>query len=170
MGALIALLVLVVYPITELLVMTWMAGQVGWGWTLALLAAGLAVGILVMRSAGASAMRALTAASRTGALPGGEVGDHALTFLGGLLIAVPGFVTDLLGMLLVLPPTRSLIRRAAGRSVRRRVRTAGFTVIETTGPDGKPVAQVFDGDVVRGEVIDRHDDPPHGQQPPVTPA
>lgn len=165
MGAAIALVVLVVYPITEIAVATWLAGEVGWGWTLALLAAGLAVGILIMRSAGASALRVLTTASRTGALPGGEVGDHALTFLGGLLIAVPGFVTDVLGLLLVLPPTRLLIRRIAGRALRRRVRAAGFTVVQTTGPDGSPVTGVVDGDVIRGEVLDRHDEPTAGNPP-----
>lgn len=159
MGRVIALLVLVVYPITEIALAVWAASLIGWGWVMAAFAAGIGVGLLVMRWAGASAAASLRAASRTGALPGGEVGDHALTFLGGFLIMVPGFLTDLAGVLLVLPPTRSLVRRASGRALGRRVRAAGFTVVETTRADGTRVSRVVEGDVVPGEVVDRRDDP-----------
>lgn len=166
MGALVAVLVLVVYPITEIILAVWVASLIGWGPTIALLAVGFAVGILIMRWAGMSAAASLRSAARTGALPGGDVGAHALTFLGGLLIMVPGFLTDLIGLLLVLPPTRSLVRRTVGRALGRRVRAAGFTVIETTQADGTRVSRMYEGDVVQGEVVQRHDEPPGGTASP----
>jgi UPF0716 protein FxsA len=57
--------------------------------------------------------------------------DHALAFLGALLLALPGFVTGALGALLLLPPSRSLLRRwisrrYAGRVMRFAARSGRF--------------------------------------------
>jgi UPF0716 protein FxsA len=70
-------------------------------------------------------MREAVAADR---LPGREVLDGALIFIGGTLMIIPGFITDVLGVLLLLAPTRALARSVAIRNLRARVVTwaAGF--------------------------------------------
>ncbi len=148
------LLLVVVYPLVEILVAIWIAGLIGWGAVLALLLGGVVLGAMLMRWGGAGAVGALRQSARAGELPGGEVGDHALLFLGGLLIAIPGFVTDAVGLLLVFPPTRALVRKSAGVTVGRRLRAGGFTVVQSMGTGGSRVSRIVPGDVIPGEVVD----------------
>ncbi|MEZ5116725.1 MAG: FxsA family protein [Candidatus Nanopelagicales bacterium] len=173
MGGLLALIVLVVYPVTEIAVTVWVAGMVGWLAVLGMFTVGFFLGGLVMRWAGAAAAQSLRSASRTGELPAGAVGDHALLFLGGLLIAVPGFVTDVLGLLLVIPPTRWAVAWLGGRTIGRRLRARGYSVVSGTAPDGTRVTRVVPGDVIEGEVVEVHDDEPgsggDGASPPDDP-
>ncbi len=159
MGRLIALLVLVVYPLTELLVASWVASMIGWAWVMVLVLVGLLLGLLVMSRAGRRAADGLSSAARTGSLPGGEVGDSALLFLSGALIAVPGFVTDVLGLALLVPPLRRVVRRLAGATIGRRIRASGFSLTTAT-VDGVTVTRLHEGDVIAGEVVERHDADP----------
>jgi UPF0716 protein FxsA len=172
MGRLIALLVVVVYPLTELLVAAWLAARIGWAWVMVLALVGLLAGLLVMSRAGRRAADGLSTAARTGSLPGGDVGDSALLFLAGLLLAVPGFVTDVLGLALLLPPLRRVVRRAAGATLGRRIRAGGYSMTTAT-VDGVTVTRLHEGDVIAGEVVERHDAPPEASDddpPPALPS
>lgn len=140
----------------ELLAFLWLAGLIGWGWVIALLAAQFAIGVSIARYAGVSAFRRLAEASRTGDLPGGQVGESALVALGGGLIAVPTLLTDVAGALLLLPPTRRLARRVGGAVVGRRIRAAGFSTTTTTSAEGITVTRLHEGSVVEGEVVESH--------------
>ena len=81
----------------------------GWLMVIGLTIAAFALGILVMSNAGTQAAAALRQASETGKVPNGAIGDSAVTFGAGALIAIPGFLTDVIKLLLLIPP----IRRAA---------------------------------------------------------
>ncbi len=159
MGRAIALLALVVYPITEIVVASLVAAQIGWAWVLLLFLAGAIVGLAVMGRAGRKAAEGLAEASRVGELPGGAVGNSALMFLSGALIFVPGFVTDVVGLGLLVPPVRDGVRRVAGRTIGRRIQAGGYSVT-TTSVDGVTVTRLHEGDVVSGEVVDRRDEDP----------
>ena len=99
----------------------WAVGSaVGVLGTLGLLLAGAFLGSWLARREGAKAMRAFTAAARSGRPAEKELTDGMLVGLGGVLILVPGFVSDVLGLLLILPPSRAMARRLWLRRMEKR--------------------------------------------------
>jgi UPF0716 protein FxsA len=106
----VVLLVLACWVIAELFVAIKVADAIGVLLTVVLLFAGWPVGTWVLRSRGRAAWRRLSIAVSEGRAPGREVIDGALVLFGGALLMVPGFVTDVLGICALLPPTRALAR------------------------------------------------------------
>jgi len=166
MRRLLVTVLLVAYVLAEAALVFWLASQIGWLWVIAILAVQFAIGISISRRAGATALRGLGEASRSGALPGGDVGNSALRTLGGLLIALPGILNDIPGVLLLVPITRRWVRAATGATVGRRIQTAGFSTTTTTTPEGVTVTRLHEGKVISGEVIERSD---HTPPPTATP-
>ncbi len=120
------LLVLIAVPIAELVVVVKVEQAIGLLPTVALLVADAAVGAAIMRAQGRAAWRRFTEALGTGRVPAREVLDGALVIFGGALLIAPGFLTDVIGAMLLLPPGRALIRRALARRVGSRlVRSLG---------------------------------------------
>ncbi|MBO0878776.1 MAG: FxsA family protein [Pseudonocardia sp.] len=129
--------VFLLYAVIEVAALVAVVSWVGLAWTLLVLMAGALVGLWLVRREGARTALALADAVRGGRLAHAELTDGALVGLAGLLILVPGVVSDVLGLLMVLPPSRALVRRWIVRSVERRapvLRTArirdGHTVID----------------------------------------
>src|SRR5881227_3498465 len=106
----IALVLFVLWPLVELFVAIRVGDAIGLLPTLLLLAAGWPVGVWVLRSQGGLAWRRLRAAIDEGRPPGREVLDGALIVLGGGLLIVPGFVSDVIALALLLAPTRAVLR------------------------------------------------------------
>jgi UPF0716 protein FxsA len=115
------LLLLILWPIAELIVAIKVAGAIGVLLTIVLLAAGWPLGLALVRAEGRVALRRLGAAISAGRPPGREVLDGALVLIGGALLIVPGFITDVVGLLLLLPPVRALARRGLVRNLNSRV-------------------------------------------------
>jgi UPF0716 protein FxsA len=115
------LLLLISWPIAELVVAVKVAEAIGVVLTVILLLAGWPVGIWLSRAEGRAAWRRLRLAASTGEPPGREVLDGALVVAGGALLIVPGFITDVLGLLLLFPPIRSLARRGIVNNFRSRI-------------------------------------------------
>jgi UPF0716 protein FxsA len=115
-------------PILELWVIIQVGEAIGVLPTIALLILDSIVGAWLMRSQGRLVWRRFTGALAEGRVPAREVLDGALVIFGGALQLAPGFVTDGVGLFLVLPPTRGLVRRALIRRVTRHgaVRLAGW--------------------------------------------
>jgi UPF0716 protein FxsA len=124
-----ALLLVIAWPIAEVYVAIQIAEAIGVLWMLLLLIASWPIGGWALRSRGRAAWRRLGDAVAVGRPPGREVLDGSLIVLGGMLLIVPGFITDALGALLLLPPTRTLLRRALVRNFQSRlvVRAARVT-------------------------------------------
>lgn len=120
----VAVLLLILWPIAELFVAIKVAEAIGVLLTVILLVAGWPLGMWLARTEGRAAWRRLTAAVTAGRPPGREVIDGALVLVGGILLMVPGFITDLLGLLLLLAPTRSLARAAITRNFQSRLMVA----------------------------------------------
>lgn len=116
-----ALLLLVLWPVTELFVAIKVADAIGVLFTVLLLIAGWPIGVWLLRAEGRSALRRLSAAVAAGRPPGREVLDGALVVVGGLLLILPGFITDVLGLGLLLPPGRAVARLGIVRNLRSRV-------------------------------------------------
>jgi len=79
------------------------------------------LGSLLLRSQGRAVWRRFRQASGRGQVPHREVMDGALVILGGALLLTPGFITDIVGLLLLIPPTRAVARRILTRALARRV-------------------------------------------------
>lgn len=167
----VAVLALLAVPVLEV----WVAVQVGraigaWPTVLLLLGGGL-LGAALLRRQGRRAWRALQEALASGRAPGAELLDAALVLVGGALLLLPGFVSDVVGLLVMLPPGRVAARRLLLRLVLRRV---------VPGTRRPGAGEVISGEVVDGPTPDRgapprrepprsgptSGGPPHGEGPP----
>jgi UPF0716 protein FxsA len=110
----------IVVPIAELYLIYKVGDSIGILWTLALLAADSIIGSLLLRSQGQAVWRRFQSTMQAGRMPHREVQDGVLVIFGGALLITPGFLTDVLGLLLLIPPTRSVIRRLLMRTLARR--------------------------------------------------
>ena len=155
---LLPLIFFVLWPIAEVYVIVRVAEAIGILLTIVLLIAAWPLGTWAMRSEGRVAWRRFNAALADGRPPGREVVDGALIILGGGLLIVPGFITDAVGLLLLFPPTRVLLRALVIRNFQHRlVMQAGrFGRRSGTGPRGS--AEPYDVDGTAREV-----DPPQLQ-------
>ncbi|MGH3352192.1 MAG: FxsA family protein [Nocardioides sp.] len=144
------ILLFLVIPLAELFVLIQVGQVIGVWWTILLLVADSIFGAWLMRREGSRAWTALTTALSSGKLPSNEIADGALIMLGGALMLSPGFVTDLFGIVLILPFTRPFFRRILAAVVQKRLVTAAMP---TTF--GDPRRRPQSDDIVTGEVIDK---------------
>ena len=119
MFGLLALLFLVV-PFLELFVIIQVGQAVGAGWTIGILVLISVLGAWMVKREGLGVLRRARARMRAGEVPGNELTDGVFILFAGALLLPPGFLTDLLGILLLVPPVRAAMRRAATRTYRRR--------------------------------------------------
>jgi UPF0716 protein FxsA len=142
------------YAVVELAVLAALTWWLGLGWTLLILLATSVVGVAL---AGSQVKRQILRLQRTRTNPQGAVADSMLVALGTVLMFIPGLVTTALGALMVLPPTRSMVRPLAGmvltRGIARRI-----TVVNLTAPGHPGHGDYIDGEVVEEQVYGRvHD-------------
>lgn len=161
-------LLLIGMPLLELYVLVRVGQVIGAAWTILLLVAASVVGGWLIRREGSRAWRALSEALASGRVPTRELADGALIVLAGALMLSPGFVTDVFALLLILPVTRPLARRALTAVVAQRVAARGTFVAAgsrfTTGGfgpgfgtdphDARRPGPAAEGRVVRGDVVD----------------
>ena len=105
---LVALFILV--PIAELAVIIQVGQAIGVWWTVLLLVADALLGSWLLRSQGRLAWLRFNAALVEGRVPHREVVDGVLVIFGGVLLLTPGFITDIFGIILLIPPTRAMVR------------------------------------------------------------
>lgn len=108
-------LLFIVVPIVEIYVIIKVGELIGPLWTVLLLIADSVLGSLLMRSQGRAVWRRFQAALSEGRPPAREVLDGVLVIFGGALLVTPGFASDVLGLALLLPPTRAAVRGALAR-------------------------------------------------------
>ena len=143
----------IVVPIAELYVIIQVGEWIGVWPTLALLLADALLGSLLLRHQGRGAWRRFNEALAQRRFPGKEVADGVLIVIGGTLLLTPGFLSDIVGIFFLIPPTRALARRLL-----RRLTLARFTVIGVPGaggmgrdPRGRPTRD-YDFDATAEEV------------------
>ena len=171
------------YVALEWVVASVVASVIGWFWLAVIEIALLAIGIVVMRRAGLAAFRSMrattvdgvtvvpTATEETMQRVAADAANAGSLFVAGLLIAVPGLVTSLIGLVLLITPVRRAAGRVTSRFVRRRAERAGltFSAASTVGGvtvvsgdvvrDDAPTEQrLVRGEIISGEIV-RDDDP-----------
>jgi UPF0716 protein FxsA len=114
-------LLLICWPVAEVFVAIEVANAIGVLAMLLLLIASLPIGSWALRSQGRAAWRRLGDAVAASRPPGPEVLNGALVLVGGMLMMIPGFITDVLGAALLLPPTRALMRGLLVRNLQSRI-------------------------------------------------
>jgi UPF0716 protein FxsA len=127
---LVVLILFIALPIAELYVIIQVAGGIGLAPTLALLILDGFLGAALARSQGRVAWQRFNLALAESRVPAKETFDGAMIIVGGALLLAPGFITDIVGFALLIPPTRAVFRTVVARLARRRVGFA-WTV---TGP------------------------------------
>jgi UPF0716 protein FxsA len=145
----------------------WLLIQVGQaigGWqTLLLLVLDSLLGAWLLRREGRRTWRAFRLALEERRVPAREVADGVLVIIGGTLLITPGFLSDIVGLLFLLPPTRAAIRPVLTRLFARRFGVG--SLVAGTGSRGRPSSAYPDPNphptVVEGEVVER---PPEGRQ------
>jgi UPF0716 protein FxsA len=139
------------YLVVEIVALVALWSTIGLGWTLLVLLAGSVLGLWLARREGVRAAQALAEAVSNRRVPTAELTDGMLVAAAGVLLFVPGLVTDLAGLLLLLPPVRALARR-------RLVQAA-----EMRSPDLRTARIRSQAPVVDGEVVER-DERPQGSE------
>ena len=146
------LVLFLVVPIVELYVIVQVAGGIGVLETLGLLIVVSIVGAWLVKAQGIGLIRRVQAKLAAGEMPGKELVDGALILFAGALMLTPGFVTDTVGLLLLLPPTRAIVRTFVMKrfSVMADAQVASFGFGPGTGRGptvfGFGSSQVFDVD------------------------
>jgi len=114
-------LLFIAVPIAELAVIIQVGQAIGIWWTIGLLIADSILGSMLMRHQGRTAWRRFNEAVAGGRVPAREVLDGALVIFGGALLLTPGFLTDILGLILLIPPTRAVVRKILARRLTHRM-------------------------------------------------
>jgi UPF0716 protein FxsA len=171
--------------VVELAAFVLVTRWLGLPWTVLLMLATSAVGVLLVRREGVRAWRRFRLAFEAGEPPGVRVADGLVGLVGALLLAVPGFVTDVVGLLLLLPFVRPLARHRVQRLAearmssgmagdvfgprRVRVRYGPRAATPPPAPDrpAQPPPGALPGPVVEGEIVDepRDDGRPDTERP-----
>ncbi|MER5845390.1 FxsA family membrane protein [Streptomyces prasinus] len=165
-----------VWLVLEIWLLTVVAGAANGLVVLLVLLAGLALGSVVVKRAGRRAFKNLAETLQqqqdgVPAEPRPNSEGNGLMMLGGLLLIIPGLLSDAVGLLLLVPPVQKAVSRYAERTLERKLREA------TRGPLGDAFRQARihrpDGKVVQGEVIRDEpgavpDDFPQGPRPPLS--
>lgn len=112
--------VFLVVPFVELFVILQVGHAIGALNTVALLILISMVGAWLVKREGISVLRRAQERMAEGAVPGRELVDGVLILLAGALLITPGFLSDVVGVLLLLPPVRAALRGMVTRRLRRR--------------------------------------------------
>ena len=141
-------------PIAELYVIIQVGQAIGLVPTLAILILDGFVGAALARSQGRAAWERFNRALAEGRVPARETFDGAMIILGGALLLTPGFLTDIFGFLLLLPPTRALMRAGIARLARRRVAFRWTVASPPPRPPRPPRASGYDYEGTAQEITD----------------
>jgi UPF0716 protein FxsA len=163
---------LIVVPITEIAVLVAVGRQIGAGWTILLMLATSALGGWLLKREGGRAWRAFQADLAERRPPGRTATDGLLVLIGGIFMLVPGFVSDIIGLFFILPPTRVVAGRILSGVVARRLSPQANTTLfgprrvrvrygtrdaaagPTVQPTPPPAAGTGRPNAIEGEIID----------------
>lgn len=143
--------VLLLMVVLEVAAIIWVADHIGW-WTLLALTAPTFLGLYLMQREWRKAWTSLSEALRSGQLPTGRMANASLILAGGILLTLPGLLTDIAGLILLLPFTRPFVRSAvswwASRIIRPMPGDIGPTIIK--GEAAEAETTVIRGDLDHG--------------------
>ncbi|CAI9409550.1 FxsA family protein [Aestuariimicrobium sp. T2.26MG-19.2B] len=148
------LVVFIGLPVLEVLILVKVGDLIGLWPTIGLLVLTAVLGTWLMRREGTKAWRALIDAFGSGKVPSRELSDGALVLAGGLLLTLPGFTTDVVGLVCLLPFTRAIPRRLLTAMAEHQVESLGLGSGMLPGAMGGRGGRGRGGDVIPGEVVE----------------
>jgi UPF0716 protein FxsA len=127
-------LLILAYPILEIVMFIQVGGAIGVLPTLLLILGGIVIGIALVRTTGLRLLQGLRNDLAAGGRPEQRIVGGAMTAIAGVLLIAPGFISDAVGLALLLPPVQRLIagRIAAGITI------VGTGTVRTGGPTQPP--------------------------------
>ncbi len=146
-----AMRLFLVYTVIELAVIVALTSTIGFGWTVLLLLGTFVVGLALAGSQLKRHIRRLQS-GLTAATVQGAAADSVLVALGTLLVVVPGLASSVVGVLLLLPPTRAAARPLVTAMAAKRVPL--ITAAGTGAAAGWGYTAAGRGDYIDGEVVD----------------
>ncbi|MEU6717253.1 FxsA family protein [Nonomuraea sp. NPDC046802] len=148
-------LAFLVVPVLEIWILFQVGSAIGGLATVGLLIAGSLLGAWLMRREGRRAWRVLQNTLQSGGMPDRELAGNIVVLAGGALLLIPGFLTDVFGLLCIVPFTRPLMRRLGAwffeRRIERLAATSPYANLYPTHQEPGPTPN--GGRVVHGEVI-----------------
>lgn len=137
---------LIAIPILEVWLLVQVGQKIGLLPTVLILIAQAIIGVLLMRHEGSRAWKALNDAFTQGKVPTGELADAALILVGGVLLILPGFLTDIIGFVFLLRWTRPVARKIIAFFVARRINRLGIPVMR---------ARLDTENLIEGETVEQ---------------
>jgi UPF0716 protein FxsA len=128
-----------VFIAAEIAAFVGVASEIGLWWALALLVIVSALGPMIVRHVGTGVLAHTQQRLAGGEVPTRELLDGLVVLIGGAMICVPGFITDALGLLLMIGPVRHAVIRVAGHRLARRVQTFGSGRWQMVNVRSRPV-------------------------------
>lgn len=150
LGLRLLLATVLLLPLLEIVVLIAVGRSIGVLWTIGLIVAMAVVGAWLARRETGRTFRALQRAVESGKMPTDEVTDAVLVMAGGFLLILPGFVSDVLGLFLILPFTRPLSRRLVHLLVAQQALKVSGAAAARSGAAGRAPGT---GQVIEGEII-----------------
>ena len=146
-GKLFILFILV--PLAEIYLFRTLGKQIGFPETIAIIIITAILGAALTKSQGIRAMEKLQKATGEGRLPAREAFDGVMILLAGAVLITPGFLTDAIGFLLLIPPIRSVVAGYLGEKLKANIKvvTPGGPSPQSA-PSTKPKSKLDDGNVI----------------------
>ena len=153
MGCLLLLIIFIGLPVAEIMVIGKVAAQIGFWDTIILLILSAVFGSYLAKHQGKVVLQRIQQCMMEGRVPTLEMVDGLLVFLGGLLFVFPGFISDILGLILVFPLTRWIVRWFVLAGLKVQVQNPrGFQrqtpPLRPKGPPGLDKGHAVDAEVV----------------------
>ncbi len=157
--ALVLLILFIGIPLLEIAAFIQIGSVIGLGWTLAGIVATAVIGAFVIRLQGFQVIAEIQRAAAQDEIPVNAVIHGAFLLVAGLLLLTPGFVTDTIGFLFLVPPLRLAIASLAWRRISPHVHTMStYPGYRQSGPgyrqSGGNAGSGTAGDVIEGEAVD----------------
>jgi UPF0716 protein FxsA len=160
---------LLIYAVVELAVIFALVSTIGWGWTLLALLAAFVLGWGILAPVASSHLIRRIGQLRSGLTdPRSAAGDGALVTLSAVLVLIPGLVSTALGLLLLVPPIRSVAGPRLTAVAVNKLQRRGVSYATAFPPDSYVQPGAGHRDYIDGEVIDVHDVEPSAWPEPRT--
>jgi len=122
------ILIFIVVPLIEILLLIEIGNRIGALNTILIIVLTAILGASMMRQQGFTIMRNIQRDLSQGRMPTGELINGALVLVGGIVLLTPGFFTDAVGFILLIPATRGFIRKKIQRLIRRKIESGDINI------------------------------------------
>lgn len=141
-------LLFLIVPLVEIYFLIQVGDQIGAGWTILAIVATAVIGAGLLRMQGLNTMQRAQLTLAKGQLPALELMESFALLISGAMLLTPGFITDALGFLLLVPAVRQVL-------IKKWMSSAQFSAHRSMG---KAFGQQQDGHIIEGEIVDNDDE------------